>query len=92
MIVQLWLCRARQAQKTENNQFRISLQHLKENMKDEVGFCLLINVKGFFKFIHHLCSQACPKYLKEQVWFVHFLRPDDKHESLLQTDIKIFEG
>ena len=38
MIVSLWVCIARQAQSTRNNQFTISLQYLKEKMKDEVDF------------------------------------------------------
>ena len=36
---------------TRNNKFTISLQYLKENVKDQVYFCLLIIVKGFFKVI-----------------------------------------
>ena len=35
-IVSLWMYVARQAQSTKNNQFTISLQYLKENMKDGV--------------------------------------------------------
>ena len=46
-IVSLWMCVTRQAQNTKNNQFTISLQYLEENMKDEVVFCLLINVEDF---------------------------------------------
>ena len=38
MIVSLWVCVARHAQSTKNKQFTISLQYLKENMKDEVDF------------------------------------------------------
>ena len=38
MIVSLWLCVSRQAQSSKNNQFKRSLQNLKENMKDEVFF------------------------------------------------------
>ena len=37
-IVSLWMYVARQAQSTKNNQFTISLQYLKENMKDKVAF------------------------------------------------------
>ena len=37
-MVSLWVCTARQAISTKNNQFTISLQYLKENMKDEVDF------------------------------------------------------
>ena len=36
-LVSLWVL-ARKAQSIKNNQFTISLQYLKENMKDEVHF------------------------------------------------------
>ena len=36
LIVSLWVCVARHAQGTQNNKFAISLQYLKENVKDEV--------------------------------------------------------
>ena len=35
-IVSLWMCVARHAQSTQNNKFAISLQYLKENIKDEL--------------------------------------------------------
>ena len=38
MIVSPWVWVARHAQRTENNQFTVSLQYLKENMKDKVDF------------------------------------------------------
>ena len=38
LMVSLWLCTARHAQSTQNNKFTISLQYLKENIKDEVVF------------------------------------------------------
>ena len=61
-IVSLWLCVPRYAQSNQCNEFPISLQHLKENIKDEVYFfCLQINMKGFFKLI---LSFRCPSYPK----------------------------
>ena len=36
LIVSLWMCVAKHAQSTQNNKFAISLQYLKENMKDEL--------------------------------------------------------
>ena len=51
MIVSLWVFVARHVQSTENNKFKISLQYLKENVKDELDFFLLINFEGFFKVI-----------------------------------------
>ena len=50
-IVSLWMCVARQAQSTKNNQFTISLQYLKENMKDEVVFLPADKCWRFFKLI-----------------------------------------
>ena len=38
LIVSFWMCIARHAQGTQNNKFAISLQYLKENVKDEVDF------------------------------------------------------
>ena len=49
LIVSLWVYIARHAQSTQNNEFTISLQYCKENVKNEVVFCLLIIVKSFFK-------------------------------------------
>ena len=43
LIVSLWVWVARQAQSIESNKFTITLQYLKENVKDE--FDLQINVK-----------------------------------------------
>ena len=51
LIVSLWLCMARHPQSIQNNNFIISLQYLKENVKDGVDFSLLIIVKRFFKVI-----------------------------------------
>ena len=42
---------ARHAESTQNNNFIISLQYLKEHVKDGVDFSLLIIVKRFFKVI-----------------------------------------
>ena len=66
------MCIARHAQSTENNKFAISFQYHKENVKDEVDFCLLIIVKGFFKVIlsFYMCGQACPYYPKEKVYYL----------------------
>ena len=37
-ILSLWMCIDRHAQSTQHNKFIISLQYLKENVKDEVSF------------------------------------------------------
>ena len=67
VIVSFWVCVARQAQSTKNNQFTISLQYLKENMKDEVDFLPADKCWSFFQIdtiILGVCGQACPNYLK----------------------------
>ena len=54
MIVSFWVCVARQAQSTKNNQLTRSLQYLKENMKDEVDFLPTVegkNLEAIFKLI-----------------------------------------
>ena len=38
LIVSLWVCVARHAQRTQTNKFAASLQYLKENVKDEADF------------------------------------------------------
>ena len=43
------MCMARHAQSTQNNNFILSLQYLKENVKDGVDFSQLIVAKRFFK-------------------------------------------
>ena len=52
VIESLWMCIARHAQSTKTNKFALSLQYLKENMKNEVHFsCMQINIKSFIKLI-----------------------------------------
>ena len=65
--ISLWVYKARQAQSTKNNQFTISLQYLKENMKDEVDFLPADKCWRFFQIdtiILGVCGQASPNYLK----------------------------
>ena len=62
LIVSLWVCLARHAQSTQNNMFTISLQHLKENMKHEVGFLPADKRQRFLQndtVILGVCGQAC---------------------------------
>ena len=51
LIIWFWLCIARYAQSTQNNKFTISLQYLKEIVKDKVDFCQQINFISFFKLM-----------------------------------------
>ena len=38
LLVPLWVCVAKHAQRTQNNKFAISLLYLKENVEDKVDF------------------------------------------------------
>ena len=49
--IKFLVCIAIHAQSIQNNKFTISLQYLKENIKDEFDCCLLMIVKGSFKVI-----------------------------------------
>ena len=51
-------------QSTQNNMFAISLQNLKENVKDEIDFYLYIKIKGTFKLILSFYMCGMPKLLK----------------------------
>ena len=90
----------RHAKSTQDNNFIISLQYFKENVKDGVDFSLLIIVKRFFKVIlsflmcvarHAQITQnrkfaISLQYLKREVNDeVDFLHAG-KHENLLQID------
>ena len=50
-MVSFWLCGARHGETTQNNKLLISLQYLKENVKDEVDFLAFRKNKGSFKSI-----------------------------------------
>ena len=67
LIVSLWVCVAMHAQSTQNNKFTISLQYLKENMKEEVDFLPADKRQRFFQIgtvILGVYGPACPNYLK----------------------------
>ena len=67
MIVSLSVCVARQAQSAKNNKFAISLQHLKENLKDKVDFLPVDKCRRFLQsdsIILGVCGLACPNYPK----------------------------
>ena len=55
MIVSLWVYIARHAQSTQNNRFTISLEYVKENVKNEVESDTIIL---------DVCGQAYPYYPK----------------------------
>ena len=55
------------AQSTQKNKFTISLQYLKENVKDEVDFLPADKRQRFLQLnaiILGMCDQACPEYPK----------------------------
>ena len=67
LIVSLWMCVARHAQSTQNNKFAISLQYLKENVKNEVDFLPADKYQRFLQIdtiILGAGDQACPNYPK----------------------------
>ena len=62
MIVSLWLCAVRHSQSTQNNRFTISLEYVKENMKD-VDFLPADKRWRFLQsdtIILGVCGQAYP--------------------------------
>ena len=70
LIVSLLVCIARHAKSTQNNNFIISLQYLKENVKDGVDFSLLIIAKLFRlsdTVIFDVCGQTCPNYPQKKL-------------------------
>ena len=65
LIVSLRSCLARHVQSTQNNKFTISLQYLKENVKDEFGLLPTDQRQRFLKIaiiILGLCVQAYSNY------------------------------
>ena len=67
LIVSLWECVARHPESIQNNNFAISLQYLKENMKDGVEFLSADKHQRFVRIgiiILGVCGQACLNYPK----------------------------
>ena len=67
VIVFLWVSAARNAQSTQNNRFTISLQYVKENVKDEVDFLSADKRRRFLKsdtIILGVYGKECPYYPK----------------------------
>ena len=106
LIVSLWVWMARHAQSTQSNNFIISWQYLKENVKGAVEFFMLIIVRPFFKVIlpffmcvtrHAQISEnkklaISQQYLKKEGnEEVDFLLAG-KNENLLQIDSMILMG
>ena len=61
------MCVARHAQSSQNDMFAISLQYLKENVKDEVDFLPTDKCERFLQvdiIILDVCGQASPNYPK----------------------------
>ena len=98
--------RCQVSQSTQNSKFPISLQYLKENVKDKVDFYMQINIESFFKSIlsfyvfvttHAQITQSNKfaislQYLKQEVSDeVDFLHVD-MHGNFLQIDTMMFDG
>ena len=65
LIVSLSICIASHAQITQNNKFAISLQYLRENVKDEYDILLGDKHERFLQIdtiILGVCGQRCPNY------------------------------
>ena len=67
LIMSLWVCIARHVQSTQNDKFAISLQYLKENVKDEVDFVCADKHQRFLQIdiiILGVRGRACQNYPK----------------------------
>ena len=67
LIVSLWVSIARHTQGTQKDLIAISLQYLKENMKNDVDFLPVDKHQWFLQIgtiILVVCDQACPNYPK----------------------------
>ena len=67
VLVMFWVCVAKHAQSTQNNKFAISLQYVRENLKDEVDFLPADKHQRFLQIdtiTLGVCSQTCPNYPK----------------------------
>ena len=67
LLLSLWVCIARHVQSSQNNKFVVSLQYLKENMKDEVEFKPADKYQRFLQIdtiILRVCGKAYPNFKK----------------------------
>ena len=65
LIVSVWVCTARHAQSTQKNRFALSLQYLKETVKNEVDFLPADKHQRFLQIdILDVCVLTCPNYPK----------------------------
>ena len=105
MLLSFWMCVSRLAQSSQNNKFVISLQYLKWNGKNEVGFILANKHQRFsqldaiiLEVVRH--SQITQnnkfsislQYLKKTVNDEVNLLHAYKHEKFLQIDTMIFDA
>ena len=62
-LISFWVCIARYAPSTQNNNFTISFQYFKENVKGEVDFLPSDKLQKFLqigRIILGMFGQACP--------------------------------
>ena len=67
LLLSFWVCVTMKAQSTQTSKSTISLQYLKENVKDEVDFLPADKHQRFLQIdsiILGVCEQACPHYPK----------------------------
>ena len=88
-------CVARHAQITLNNKFAISLQHVKKEVSDTVGFSHLDkheNLLQIYTKIFDGYGQAFPKFPKKQVcnvFTISLKKLEMKLTFLMQINIKV---
>ena len=67
LLLSFWVWVTMKAQSTQTSKFTISLQYLKENVKDEVDFLPADKHQRFLQIdsiILGVCEQTCPNYPK----------------------------
>ena len=97
VLVSFWVCVSRLTQSTQNNKFEMSLQYLKENGKNELGFLLaakyqiflqidtiILGVARHAQIIQNNDFAISLQYLKRQVSDEVHLLLAYKHESFPQ--------
>ena len=89
LIASLWVRIARLAWSTQNSKFTISLQYLKEKVKDEVDLLPAdkhLRLLQIDTVILGVCGQACQNYTKLQVCYFFAMSSRYSHVNWKSTD------
>ena len=105
MLVSFWVCISRFTQRTQNSQLAISLQYLKENGKNEVGFLfadkhqrflqidtIILGVARHAQITQNNKFSISLQYLQKKVSDEVDLLHLYEHGNFLQIDTIIFDG